>query len=436
MKKIISLVVTCCLLFSMVSCDKSSAHEQSDNTSESIYDDAAVSEFLSEVDANNVSDAKTIYRNEINGDSELENDVYTELLSRLESAVNDYNNTEISDNEATVIFDTISALSILHDNDITPLRDLLNQLISSKAAFESAEVFFNSEDYYNAYQQYLLVIADDINYSTAVSQASTAADEYVSSVIEQVEASRSELDYISAITEIREAVDLVPNNQNLITEQTLLEAEYLQYALDTAEAAHQDGNNYSGAMDIIYTAMTLLSDDQLDQALEYYASFEPVNLLDLDAYYEDGYFSNIISASDYDRYGNTYQSGWEFETITPYHCSGTAFDVYYELSRQYSRLTGVITPGDKFEVIMGDDRTRIFTRIDIYADDVLIYTETTYFDNEPVYVDLDITNVDMLHINIYEQNQNNAGNFNDESIDYETYDIDVMYADFLISKTI
>lgn len=440
MKKLrpLSVILICSLI--LCSCNavppNSNPSDVSGEPSEiSELEGGVVEEFLEEVDNNNVNEARDIYREEINGNPELEEDAQAELITRLENAYSDYNSGTISDTEATVIFNTVSSLNVLKDSDISPIRDSLDQLISSKSAYDAAEAFYNSGDYYNAYQQYMLVIPDDSNYSDAVSQASVAADQYIAAVQTQVDEYRANNDYVSAITSVREALSLMPNNQTFLTAQTTLETEYLQYALDTASATHQDGNNYEGAINIITEAQTVLNDPSLDEALTYYQSFRPVSLFDMDMYYYEetdswsgnsGVFRTTISPNDSDMYGNTYSTGWR---IGSDYCYGGYCEAYYQLNGQYNNLSGIITPSSGFETSVGEDIPNFYATVEIYADDVLIYSTTVYCNSDINNISLDITNVQMLEIRF-------VANCSDNEFYASFRDVEILMADFTVQKTV
>ncbi len=432
----IAIMLICCVILSSCAL-KDSTGDSSSNSNipaeASEYEVDCVDEFLSEVDNNNVSVARDIYREEINGNAELAEEAQAELITRLENAVSDYNSGTISDTQATVIFDTVSSLDVLRDSDITPLRESLNQLIASKSAFDSAETFFNSGDYYNAYQQYMLVISEDTNYSTAVSQASEAADLYVDDIYRQVETYRNEGDYVSAITTIRTSLELLPNNQTLLTEQTTLETDYLQYALDTAAATHQDGNNYEGAISIINEALTVLDDPALTEALAYYQSFRPVDLFGMDYYYYDetdswsnGIYRSDINPNNTDIYGNSYNSGWR---IGADYGNGGFCEAYYQLNGQYNNLNGIIVPGSGFETSVGEDIVEFYATVEIYADDNLIYSTTVYCNSDIANISLDVTGVQMIHVYVHICRTDNE-------MYAEFRDVELLLADFSLQRTI
>ncbi len=426
----IILTVLCSSIVLLTSCGRSSDKSISSDNTESEYHNA-VEDFLVEVDNNNVSAAKTIYRDTVNGNTELENEAYSALLSRLEMSVDEYNNTIISDTEANVVFDTISNLDVLHDSDITPLREQLNQLIASKSAFASAESFFSSGDYYSAYQQYLLVIADDTNYSIAVSHASSSVDEYVSGVLNQAEIARSNQDYIAAISEVRGAVNLLPNNQSLITEQTVLETEYLQYALDSANQVHQNGNNYQGAIDIINQALITINDQSLYDAKTYYESFIPVDLFSLEQYYysESAYsvYCSEWLPNETDIYNTPHGHGQKIRGCD----ESVHVDEYYNIDSNYNILTGHIVPekGSTIQVPGDYYYDDTYAVVYNYGDDTLLYVSPEIrCDSSQLDFSIDISYIQQIRVYV-ELN----GDWSAVSSDHE---IEIGLVDFMMQKTI
>ena len=423
MKRIAALMISLSF-FLFASC---SASDITDKLSGSVDN---VEQFLEYVDQNDVADAKNVYRDKIKGDKEKESDVTAELISRLDKAISDYNSGAMTDNKAVEVFDTITALNVMQNEELSTRRDQLDSLISSKAAYDSAEAFSKSGDHYNAYKQYVLVAEDDTNYSSAVKKAAAAADEYLRITIETVNSSKNAHDYVQALSTINGALQFMPQNQQLISAKTIAEAEYLQYALGEADRIHRNGNDYEGAIRIIQDAMKDINDPSLTDALNYYRTFTPVDLFGMEMYAGNLGYLDAISPSDSDRYGNKYTCGIERRNLKPYHVylHDDPYEAYYQVNGGYNRLTGVIVPGDECENLVDSKvRSQIFNTIKIYADDKLIYDKTVYFDSEPIKVDLDISNVKMIHVQFYANNQTK---------EYDTHDIDIMYADFYVQKTI
>lgn len=408
---ILSIILVGCLIL-MTSCDSilSIGDRVQSSADSNAAADSRLEDFLEAVDNNDVTAAKNEYRNVINGNPELEEMVVEVLTARMENAVSDFNNGNISDTEATVIFDTIASLDILRGTAINPLRNSLNNLISSKSAFAAAELFFESGDYYNAYQQYQLVIPDDTNYADAVSQATLSSEQYVSGVESQVSDYQSENNYIDAVTTVRSAVALIPNNQTLQALQTTVEAGYLQFALDNAAAAYENNRDYEGALVYIREALTILDDESLYDALDYYSSCAPVPLTSLEYVQRAEY---IVVGSDENSYigqntftdvnGNTYDANLIIHP-TAGDMNGEVAEtddesyVLYNLNFEYTTLSGILYR--PYGTLSCDHEWAQSTVVAIYGDDVLLYEAPGFtLDTwDPVSFTVDVSGVRNLRI--------------------------------------
>lgn len=358
--------------------------------------------FLSEVDQANYSKAQTIYAEKIYGNTEKENLAYDELLNRLNSAIEDYNAEVISDTEARNIIETISRLEIMDSKAITDYLFSLTAVAASKSAFSSAEVLFDKGQYLDAYSQYTKVHPNDINYESAMEKAHSASEFYIDEVFTAVDSNCNDHKYDTAITNLQNAIDHLDTSERLLTKANIVKREYSQYAIDSAHEIFTQNSSYQDAWNIVHTAWLNMGQPadlpQLTEAMDYYASFKPVELLNLDYYTRSGIKPSDWLSTDKDNMGNNYTYGKKYSWWTKSDSEQT-----YLLNGKYDRLTGIyVCHYDSRNVRSQADNIDSFhSELRIYGDGRLLYSSPNMgYKVSPASFDLNINGVNELSIQL------------------------------------
>lgn len=362
-----------------------------------------IDQFIAKVDSSDYQEARDIYNEEIYGNLEEEQTVYAELLTRLENAIADYNDGTISDLEARNIISMVDHLSILDTSELDGYTEELNALIASKAAFASAETYYEQHLWYEAYYYYMTVLPNDTNYSSAQEKAASAQRNNIEDLLDLVETSVSEHNYFDALISLDSALNHYPSEQ-LLTRKNVLISEYEQYFLDLASAAFSDNSNYQDAYDIMlqlqseFDLLELDLSEEAVQQLDYYHSFYPVELLNLDSYTRSGLEPSEWTSTDKDNLGNTYTYGWKFSWWTE-----SESEQSYLLSGNYDRLTGAfVCHYDSRNVRSQAGNIDMFhSELYIYGDGQLLYScPNMGYRVDPASFDIDISGVQELTIHI------------------------------------
>ena len=303
--------------------------------------DSALNSFYKAIDSNDYSKAISIYNDKIVGNMEREIKAYDELVSKMNSAVNGYNIGQKVQIEATSLISTVERVGILEADMIDAARENLSNLANSKSAFSAAEDLYDKGLFISAYNSYVLVINEDINYNTAQAKMVEAMDAHVIDVIKQVDDFITDLDYENALELLDEAIFTFGVNEQLQTKKHFVEGQYTDYALEQAQQIFSNEKDYVSACDILKRAINNISDStelsRLNNAYDNYFSYYPVRLLELDSYTSSEWNrrSSEWETTDKDNLGNTYTYGLKF-----YWNTSPTVDVTYLINGKYDKLSG------------------------------------------------------------------------------------------------
>lgn len=352
----------------------------------------AVGRMVSEVDAGNYVDAAEIYANSIYGNTDREYQAKQELEARLEQALDDYNTSVKSYDEAKNAIITVDRVGVLSIERVDRTQESLTALQKSKSAFDSAEALFASGLYTDALENYLAVIESDTNYAAAQQKAAEAREYFLTNLQTELDEYLAADQYDDALALLEDARLVLPDEVSLDARETEIEAKYLNFALDQAETAFAAGKDYESAIRIITTAQNKLGEnDRLTAALEEYQSYIPVYLNELEYFDKEGEL--FLESAPKDNYGNEYESALFVSNW------GNTYVTYY-LNGNYARLSGICAISEDRKSSDGE------SYFEIFGDGVLLYRSATMTRGEAPYsFSVDVTGVSLLTIDYpYEDN--------------------------------
>ena len=182
---------------------------------------------------------------------------------------------------------------------------------------------------------------------------------------------------------------------------------YRDQVLAKAEQAFES-DGYQSAVLVINNGLSILPDDDiLQENLEQYYAFAPVDLTSITPYYE-GYI-DVFTGGATDTLGNHYNTGIRGYMST----SDSNCYCIWDIGEKYNTLTatGIILEADKGSGFEGSYR--------IYGDDVLLYERTNIgSQTKPYHIEVDITGITDLRIEMY-----GAGNISLLGIDSVLVDV-------------
>lgn len=205
----------------------------------------------------------------------------------------------------------------------------------------------------------------------------------------------SNVENINADAEIKSIYEKAANN-------------YRSQVLAEAENAY-NSSGYEAALSTINVGLSVLPGDaMLSSEKDMYAACAPVDLTSLTPYFEGTI--DVFTDGMTDTMGNTYRTGMRGYMST----SDTSFDCYniWDIGCQYNTLTatGIIREEDKGSKNEGSFR--------IYGDGVLLYEGTGIGSTtKPYTIEVDITGVTDLKIEMYGQGNMYSGGIDSVLVD-------------------
>jgi tetratricopeptide (TPR) repeat protein len=177
-------------------------------------------DIISALENNDFDEAITVFRNSDIDSEELE----WELENRLFAIRTQFINGEIEYNTAKMEIQTIERFRIQRlSGQIAELLQFLDELNNSHIAFSVAEVLFESGDYVGAIEQYNKVMLDDMNYDSARTGILRATAEYKSIALTEAASLADDENYSQAISLLNNALSVVGNDVEIQTEITRYE---------------------------------------------------------------------------------------------------------------------------------------------------------------------------------------------------------------------
>ena len=199
--------------------------------------------FLDALDDKNYDEAREVYNKEIRGDIEEEKKLTEKLEMKVDNIVGDFKANQISYDDAIKTLDEISNLGLLKNKTREAKRDI-SDIAESRAYFKRASEFEKSGDYINALEEYNNVIEIDTeNYSNAQVKIEELSEVYKKEVLTKIEEFAENNDYKSAISLIDDALNIFPNDSNLVTKKrTYNELLQEQIAIEKAQEKEKAKN--------------------------------------------------------------------------------------------------------------------------------------------------------------------------------------------------
>lgn len=400
-------------------------------------------------------------------DGQVTSTLVESLEKRIENLKTDFKNDKIEYTVAKMELNTIKKMNIASlDDKIEEAESYIDSLNASKTAFNTAESFYDSGEYDKAIEQYKLVIEEDNNYNKAKDKLAKATEKYRESVLSKAEQFAKEDLYTQAITEIENALNVIPNDSELTEALTLykskneskeseslvneaksyadkgdyenairsitsnkdymsdknLSSAFAEYEAKYVEQIQKEvdeklDSNYDDALATVKTAKSVLPDNkEISDLYDKVVSSEPTKLSAMKMSNSEA-FEQMTESGVEDSLGNLYSPGNLF-MISSY-ASSYGYAEFFS-GNEYKKLSGVIATADeseesqcRLEFYVGND-TKEMTLVKSYN-----LTRTT----KPQNISVDISGYEWVKIQLVHSNN--------EDYDYYT-DGKALLADFYL----
>lgn len=290
------------------------------------------------------------------------------------------------------------ALSII-DNDLELTKQLTlyeTEAVNNYRAqmLEKAELYALENDYNNAIstlQSALDVVENDVELAKQLTiYKEKAIENSRTEALNKADGYFSAGDYSNAINTLRQALKNELENDTELTRQLNdYEIEYSKSVILQADALVSE-NNYDGAVSLLETALKVIpgNADLLAKQSVIEAAV-PVKLTEMKITNSDR-FEQITDAGREDSLGNLYSPG-NLYNINTYR-NNIGYCEFYT-GGKYTRLSGTVA--------VSDNSSDISARLEIYADDELIYNSGTIGRSTvPFTVDVDISDSSWIKIQL------------------------------------
>lgn len=346
-----------------------------------------VKKFMGFIDDGEYLKAIEYYNESLYGDATLEDEAeqaITDSLNKLKDDVLKGKKTEEESKKTIATIDSVLAKTTLYIDDYYKIKADIETAIASRAAFLAGEELEELKNYADAISEYNKVIEEDSNYTQAKKAIERCAETLKKIVFDKAEELAEKNEYIEAIAQLKELKKKLPQDDEVAAKVTVYEKTYINYILESAEAVFvTPSTDYVKALEIINGALQHYGDnEELLSKKDYYQSFTPVNLYDMDKL--RGNADTILV--DEDTYGNTHE-----KCFYMHHFSET--DISYFLNQKYNSFTATIYGREK-------SNSAAHGVVEIYADNKIVYQKTNVIVNatRPFDINIDVTGVSEIRI--------------------------------------
>lgn len=177
-----------------------------------------VNQFQSALMERDYNGAGRLFREELkDGDTEKLEQVGEFVVSQADDVKNQYINGEIEYEDALAQLQELEKLGIVNKEELEPMITEVNELRTSRAAYENAQTNIEISDWKSAINELRKVIQADSNYADAQVQLADAIRQYKEEVLAETSNFDVDKDYNGAITALQAALQIVPDDADFLT---------------------------------------------------------------------------------------------------------------------------------------------------------------------------------------------------------------------------
>ena len=173
------------------------------------------SRVLDSIDKGNYVAAGELYSKNVLGNYNLESEVHDGAYTRMDAAIDGYNQGEKTYEAAKAVLETIERSGICDAADVREKYNALDELASSKNSYNFGNEYIANGDYENAIIQYGQVSSKDTNYNAAQLAKADAAGKFKETVLAEAAANVAASDYESALRTLQNASRILGSDPDL-----------------------------------------------------------------------------------------------------------------------------------------------------------------------------------------------------------------------------
>lgn len=418
----------------------------------SLYFTSPAHQLTSRLKKQDYERVESIYSSKVKGDMIQRFLANRMLQSGITGIMEDYGANKVDFDQAKDYLTTVGKLEGIDAAEEAKFQlDKLSKLSKSKSAYEAAEAYYAAGDYAAAISQYQNVAQEDTeNYENAQNQIKNATDSYRSQILEKVgtpstadqyktaialvetalkvmpddaelTSKLNELksgyaanvktvamtegtdalaaqNYAKAFSLIQAALELNPEDSELLTLLSSSETDYENYIIDVVDG-YLSEDNYNKAITELTTALKVLpNSEKLNEKLDSVKTSQPISLTTLTPI--NGGFEWDDGTPE-DPFGNVFNDAVNFAIFSAYWSD--EYSAEYRLYGEYSELRFSVAPHK--EIPEDGD-----SQVQIYADDHLIFTsDTIRRKTDRKDYTIKINNTEYIKIVVTADNHSNSG---------------------------
>lgn len=442
MKKILCMVLTTLVAFSILAGCESSADSSEAPAKEDVS-------FETLVKNGDYAKAAELYKEKYAGNSNSENSAKNFLQDYLNEKRSNYAAGNISEQEFVDAYTTLEKLNkeLSLINNLDTVFQQYTRIKKSKESYTQAIAFSDNGDLEKAIKAFSQVVKDDIeNYDNAQARLKEATAFYLENAItnaeqlasagnfdeavayirsaeavigtvEELENCLSDLhtrkfessiksalsasDYLTVIRVYQEAStnSYVKISSDMSAKYSSSQTNYINDVFERAESAFGNNKDYSAAIQALREAISEVSEfdnmiAELEQRIEHYKEYVPIYITSLKCEQQSTFMRFDINEA-VDVNGTRYDGS---STFLQSYDNGLEAHVIYNLNFKYTTLTGVLCR--PYRTVSHSDFAYERVRIEIYGDDILLYKAPTITKNtyDPIRFAIDVSGVRNLRI--------------------------------------
>lgn len=255
-----------------------------------------INKFNRAVNEGKINQAVRIYNT---SDNDEQYDMSDSILDKIDEYYDEFLNNNITYDE---VVDFLKMVQHIENEDvnekITIVNSKLNTLYESKKSYSTAVNAYNDGDYAYAYKMYNKVIYEDTYFEKASEGVKDSKKKYIEQVLSNIESCKAEENYSKAVSQIRDAIEVIGKSTSLDEEletcKALLLTQEVENIISEAETYISAGN-YVDSIRLLENKKEIYNDDKLiSKLMEYCSLYSDFIINNINLEYAEGRHSDAI----------------------------------------------------------------------------------------------------------------------------------------------
>ena len=420
-----------------------------------------VSRVMSALESGDYTKALSIYEDKVEGDREKDSTLSEDVVAYLEKCQDDFLNERMSYEQFTGVINGIRSLALNKlSSKLDAAAEYADMLNQSRIAYQTAESFYEKQDYGSAIGYYNQVNYQDTYYDDAQSKCAECVTNYRQQVLDSADQQVANGDYTGALASLKSGLDILTDDPDLTAKYNSIKTEQTNQAVQailTQGKEQHDRGDLKGAIKTLWNGIGEYNDEGLQQLCDSYVEeCKAVMTSEAEQAFANGGYSAAVTAIE--EYNDTLQNTAEYYDLLDYYrnlapvslgqletfsgswdrngpqldflgnsyqngCiksvwSGSKPSIEYHLNGEYTSMSGVVVIAD-----CDKGSTDQTGHIEIYGDDNLLFSSSVLtIKSNPEQFNISLSGVNFLKIVIR----------SDTYINY--FSTDLMLGDTILNK--